>query len=524
VSPGPVNAALLAAGAVAFVLGGLRWLRVAQREHYLPGYVSVFARRWWGATGANRASWWAGVGAAVASVWYPAAGFLAAAVAAAGPAGLHLRGRTSNLAWTQRLRRLALVGATAAATAVASASAATAAAGGPWLHGASTAAAMTALGSPAIFDFALWALRPIEARLLRPYLDRARRRLADISPRVVAITGSYGKTTTKGYVAHLASSHFMVVATPASFNNQAGLARAVNEHLSTGAQVFVAEMGTYGPGEIKAMCSWATPEVAVITAIGPVHLERMGSLEKIAEAKAEILERAKVAVLNVDYPLLADLAIKAEDEGKVVWRCSAQDERADVFASALVGELRVKVAHFAAEMEASAAVAPEVEPGNVACAVAVALSLGVPPATVAARLSSLPQAPHRRTVQLAANGAQVVDDTYNSNPAGARAALALLSTLGEQGGKKVVVTPGMVELGPTQARENAAFAASAAEVATELAVVGRTNARALLAGARAGGLEARCFRDRAAAVSWASANLGPGDAVLYENDLPDHYP
>jgi len=82
----------------------------------------------------------------------------------------------------------------------------------------------------------------------------------------------------------------------------------------------------------------------------------------------------------------------------------------------------------------------------------------------------------------------------------------------------------MVELGPVQARENANFAASAGAVATQLLVVGRTNARALLAGARAAGLPARFVRNRQAAVGWVSANLGPGDAVLYENDLPDHYP
>jgi UDP-N-acetylmuramoyl-tripeptide--D-alanyl-D-alanine ligase len=167
---------------------------------------------------------------------------------------------------------------------------------------------------------------------------------------------------------------------------------------------------------------------------------------------------------------------------------------------------------------------PSVEPGNVACAVAAALSLGVPAEIVASRLESLPGAPHRRTAQWASNGANVIDDTYNSNPAGARSALGLLEKTAAAGGKKVVVTPGMVELGPLQARENGNFAAAAGAVATQLVVVGRTNARALLAGARAAGLPALRVRNRAAAVAWVSANLRPGDAVLYENDLPDHYP
>jgi UDP-N-acetylmuramoyl-tripeptide--D-alanyl-D-alanine ligase len=353
---------------------------------------------------------------------------------------------------------------------------------------------------------------------------KASQRLRSVGPREVAITGSYGKTTTKGYVAHLVGGAMSVVASPASFNNTAGLARAINDHLATGTQVFVAEMGTYGPGEIASMCAWAPPEVAVITALGPVHLERMRTLENIAEAKAEILEKARAAIVNVDYPLLEQLAQKAEEEGKTVWRCSSEGPRADVTVTPEDGGLRLRVKHFSAEMDQLIAASPTVDPGNVACAVAAALSLGVPPEIVASRLGSLPGAPNRRTPQRASNGASVIDDTYNSNPAGAKAALGLLATTAAPDGKKVVVTPGMVELGPVQARENANFAASAGAVATQLLVVGRTNARALLGGARAAGLPARYVRNRSAAVAWVSANLGPGDAVLYENDLPDHYP
>ena len=121
-----------------------------------------------------------------------------------------------------------------------------------------------------------------------------------------------------------------VVATPASFNNRAGLARAVNEHLADGTEVFVAEMGTYGPGEIADLCRWCPPDIAVITAIGPVHLERFGSEERIVEAKAEILERAHDVVLVVDDARLATLADRAADRGKRVWRCSATDRGADV--------------------------------------------------------------------------------------------------------------------------------------------------------------------------------------------------
>ncbi len=512
-----VNGLGLGLGVVALALGCVRWLRVAQREHYLAGMTVRFARRWWLASGGNRALAVAGAAGAVASLWYPPAGFAAVVVAAVGPVGLKLKGTTSRLAWTPRLRRLAGTSGLVAAVVVGGAAVA-------GLHAAFSAVVIFAMGAPVLVDAALVAVKPVEARLLQPYVDRARQRLGAVAPRVVAITGSYGKTTTKGYVAHLIAGSFSVVATPASFNNTVGLARSVNEHLATGTQVFVAEMGTYGVGEISAMCAWVKPEVAVITAIGPVHLERMRSLERIAEAKAEILDQASVAILNVDYPLLAQLAQKVEEEGKTVWRCSSQGPRADVSVIAEAGGLRVRAAHFGAQMDLVVTAGPEVEPGNVACAVATALCLGVPTVTVAARLASLPGAPNRRSAQQGANGARIIDDTYNANPAGARAALALLGVIGTPGGKRVVVTPGMVELGRLQGRENANFAAGAGAVATELVVVGRTNAQSLMAGAKAAGVPVRRARDRKAAVGWVSAELGAVDAVLYENDLPDHYP
>ncbi len=131
---------------------------------------------------------------------------------------------------------------------------------------------------------------PSNGAWLAAHVARATARLARVAPTVVAITGSFGKTSTKGYVAHLVGGARAVVASPASFNNRAGLARAVNEHLADGTEVFVAEMGTYGRGEIAELCSWICPDVAVITAVGPVHLERFRSEDRILEAKAEILE------------------------------------------------------------------------------------------------------------------------------------------------------------------------------------------------------------------------------------------
>jgi UDP-N-acetylmuramoyl-tripeptide--D-alanyl-D-alanine ligase len=165
----------------------------------------------------------------------------------------------------------------------------------------------------------------------------------------------------------------------------------------------------------------------------------------------------------------------------------------------------------------------------VACAVAVALELGVTPQQIAGRLGGLPTAPHRLESATGAGGFTVLDDTYNANPAGATAALATLRRLGTDATRRVVVTPGMVELGPRQAEENGGFAARVAEVATDLVVVGRTNRRALLRGvpppsSSGGAPRIVVVRTRPEATAWVRDHLEHGDVVLYENDLPDHYP
>ncbi len=257
---------------------------------------------------------------------------------------------------------------------------------------ATATAIFLAVALPGVVDAALALTAPLERRLGRHFVDQATARLRSVGPTVVAITGSYGKTTTKGYVAHLLAGSRSVVPTPKSYNNQAGLAKAVNEELAAGTEVFVAEMGTYGPGEIAAMCAWVSPDIAVITAIGPVHLERMGSEERVAEAKAEILDGVKVAVLNIDHPLLAALADRTEETGARVWRCSGVDRRADVTAVVDDGTLRV----FHSGREIARARGIEAQGSNVACAVSAAMELGVTPEMIAERLPGLPTAANRR--------------------------------------------------------------------------------------------------------------------------------
>jgi UDP-N-acetylmuramoyl-tripeptide--D-alanyl-D-alanine ligase len=496
--------------ALALIPAAARWLRVAQREHYLPGSTTRFAWRWWSGGPLALAMAVSGLAAAGVAFGYPLVSLATAALVILGPPFLSVRGRTSPLAFTRRLRLLAAVWLLLQAIVIVV---------GVLVHRAAPVAALGACAVPLMVDAACVVLSPVERRLVRPYVRAARSRLTQVAPVVVAITGSFGKTSTKQHVAHLVAGSRTVVASPASFNNRAGLARAVNEQLTPGTDVFVAEMGTYGKGEIAELCRWCPPAIAVITAIGPVHLERFKTEDAIVVAKAEITETAHTVVLNVDDLRLRALADRLAASGtKSVVRCSATDLAADV--SVVADDDRVSVYVAGVAVATGLALPTSVQPINLACALAVAFALGVPHEVALGRVEGLPPVANRLASAPAPSGVWVIDDTFNSNPDGARVALAELARRGVTG-RRVVVTPGMVELGPRQFQENRAFAEAATGVVTDLVIVGETNRGALAAGSSS--LRPHHVRTREEAVAWVRTALGPGDAVLYENDLPDHY-
>ncbi|MHB2028141.1 MAG: Mur ligase family protein [Acidimicrobiales bacterium] len=507
--------------ALAYATQMSRWLRVTQREHYdasaLPRFLLRWSMRPLVAT-KRRSTWFercctpsfvmvlvAG-GALVARsflVFY----LICALYGIVCPLGLSVRGRTSRLEWTRRLRSLAataLVYCTLVSVLVALT---------PWpLLGL----ALVVLFVPGVLAVSLLTLQRSEDRRARKFVDQAARRLELVAPRVVAITGSYGKTSTKHHLRELLGDDD-VLASPRSFNNRAGLSRAINENLTEGTRIFIAEMGTYGPGEIRELTSWCRPDIAVVTAIGPVHLERMKSLDVVEAAKREITEVASTVVLNIDDPRLSTWPESLQRDGKLVRTAGSLSSQAYVRVQ-VVGTtwaLWVDGLHVGTFNELVG-----VQPTNVACALAVALNLGVDVQDLLPRISRITPVANRLNVVSAPSGTVVIDDTFNANPASARAALAVLSSL-DLSGRRVVVTPGLVELGARQAEENQELARLIAGIPAEMIVVGRTNLTALASEFTG---EIHCLASREKAVTWVRASLGAGDAVLYLNDLPDHYP
>jgi UDP-N-acetylmuramoyl-tripeptide--D-alanyl-D-alanine ligase len=499
---------------IAIVAADFRWLRVMQREHYIAGSCVAVALRWARSRPPNQVLAPSLGAAAIVALagWRPGvafvAGLLAAAGAAAFPVAMPFFGSGQRIVGTARLGRLAVICVLLEAIGVAAALA----------TGMPAALGTLAVLVPVVIDGAAAIAGPVEARLARHFRTAAQATLNQVAPRVIAITGSYGKTSTKNHVRDLLSGLFDVVASPASWNNASGLSRTVNEYLRPDTQVLIAEMGTYGLGEIRAMCSWVKPEIGVITAIGPMHLERMKTLATVASAKSELLEGVRVAILNVDDERLAQIADCLR--GPEVWRCGTHRQSGlDV---SLERDDDIVTIRYHGNVIGSFGSQLGLHLDNVACGLAAALAVGASPDQVVARLGDLSVPAHRAAQGVSDSGLIVIDDTYNSNPSGARHALELLESAVPGPHRRAVVTPGMVELGPDQDEENRAFAEAVAKADAVLVVVGWTNRRALLAGARNG--ETVQVASRAAARQWVRSTLTAGDGVLWENDLPNHYP
>ncbi|MER6970311.1 UDP-N-acetylmuramoyl-tripeptide--D-alanyl-D-alanine ligase [Nocardioides sp. NPDC000445] len=479
-----------------------RWLRVAQREHYEPTRLFAIEWIWVKARPVEAILLAAVVVVCLASFVLPYGALVGALLFIGWPVGMSFTG-AKRLVWTDRVKRLAgvLFVLHAILTLVIA------------LVVPAAAGLLPILAVP-LAEVALAIMWPIEKAMAKKWQVQAAATIKKVNPRIVAITGSYGKTSTKNYATHLMQGRWSTLASPASFNNAMGLSRAVNDRLQPGTDIFVAEMGTYGPGEIAELTEIFPPEVAAITTIGEAHLERMKSRETIVKAKSEILPKASTVVLNIDVPELALIAENLRASKRVIACSAVPGTTAEVVVTD--SALQINGETYAVQLPDEVG-----HPINVAIAVGLALAVDVPIETITQRLASIPGTPHRAEANKTPGGVWVIDDTFNSNPTGAAAALAKAKRLAGESGTVWTITPGMVELGTEQAARNIEFAqAATASDKMRLCIVGRTNRKALRSGEPA---RTTAFESRKAAADHALTAAKEGDVVLYENDLPDHY-
>lgn len=342
----------------------------------------------------------------------------------------------------------------------------------------------------------------------RAFLRRAKKTIEESGCVKVGITGSFGKTSVKHFAAGLLSEKYRVIATPASFNTPAGIAKCVNGG-GLDCEIFLAEMGARKRGDIAELTDMVCPSVVVITGICPQHLETFGSVEAIAEEKGKIVKYAEKVILGETAAAL-DRGGKlfGRDFGCEDVRCTAEGTSFDL----VLGGERAHV-----ETPLLGRHAAE----DLALAAALAYELGMSVSEIAARIPALGPVPHRLE-RMDRRGLVILDDSYNSNVAGAKDAVDTLKLFG---GRKCAVTPGLVELGELEEAENERLGARLAGLDLVI-LVGETRVLAVRRGyLQAGGKEEalRVVPTLEKAQKILGEELAAGDAVLFLNDLPDKY-
>ncbi len=283
--------------------------------------------------------------------------------------------------------------------------------------------------SPLVLLGANILLRPVEKNINRKYYDDAASILASMPQlKVIGITGSYGKTSTKHYLHRILSEHFSTTMTPGSFNTTLGVVRTVREHLKPYDEVFIVEMGAKQPGDIKEIADLVHPRAAIITAVGEQHLETFKTVENVQKTKFELVDALPAdgfAVLNNDFPYVASRKVgNVEAVRYAVSNPEGADYRAEEIRYTSRGTtFKITGGDLAAPLELHTALVGECNVSNLLGAVIVALRLGVPADKIRYAVSQIEQVEHRLSVKRVPGGLTIIDDAFNSNPSGSKMAV-----------------------------------------------------------------------------------------------------
>lgn len=373
-------------------------------------------------------------------------------------------------------------------------------------------------------------LSPLEKQINRKYYNEAASILASMKGlRIIGITGSYGKTSTKHYLHAMLSQQYETLMTPGNFNTTLGVVRTVREYLKPYHQVFIVEMGAKNVGDIKEICDLVHPWGGIVTAVGPQHLESFKTIENVQRAKFELIDSLPadgLAVINNDFEKIADRPV---ENVRCIRYAVAHPDGADYVARDIeytptgtrFTVQRVADGH---ELRLSTRLVGECNISNLTAAVAMAQALGVSDDRIAYAVEEIEQVEHRLSIKRIPGGLTIIDDAYNSNPVGSAMALDVLSAMTQ--GRRFLLTPGMIELGSEQYDRNRDFGRHAADKCDVAIVVGEYNRDAILEGLKEGGMPDENIYTVASfteAQQLLVSKSGPGDTVLYENDLPDTF-
>lgn len=376
---------------------------------------------------------------------------------------------------------------------------------------------------------ALILIKPLEVLAKFYLVERTRRKIASMpNLKLVGITGSAGKTSTKEFLATILAQRFKVVKTPQSYNTPLGLAKTISE-MPSDTQVFIAEMGAYRQGDIKKLARIAKPQIGILTFINDQHLATFGSLTNIIKGKYELIEslpKSGTAIFNNDNRYCAGLARKTR--GLRVIRYSTDDKKVEVFASEikLASEDTTFSLNFQGKksIKVSTSLLGRHNVSNLLAASAAAMVMGLSPQEIKKGITSIIPPLHRLQVVSRNHSITVIDDSYNANPDGVMAALKVLRLFDNQ--RKILVTSGMVELGKNEKWHHLKLGRAAAKVADWVILVGQKRGEWIREGLEKSSFpqsRAVVVNDLAEAQEYLAKILIPPCVVLFQNDLPDSY-
>ena len=372
---------------------------------------------------------------------------------------------------------------------------------------------------------------PIERIIYHGFEKNAKNKLASMpSLKVIGITGSYGKTSSKNILNDILNVKYNSLATPKSLNTFNGLMITVNNQLSKFDDIFIAEMGAYVKGEINGLCKLVNPKYGIITSIGTAHLETFGSEQNIIDGKMELIEYLPsdgIGVLNKDDKKQRDYQIKKKDHCKILW-IGIEEKNVDVRATDIKCSgkgttFNVIFKGSKTKYEFETKLLGNHNVYNILAAIALAHEFGLTVKELQQGVEKVKPIEHRLQINKLGSFYQI-DDAYNSNPVGAKRALEVLSMMD---GTRVVVTPGMVELGEKEDELNKEFGKQIADVADYVILVGPKKTIPIKEGLLSKKFNEKkihVLKDVKEAYPLINTLKGKKDLyALFENDLPDTY-
>lgn len=379
--------------------------------------------------------------------------------------------------------------------------------------------------SPIYLAISKFLILPLELYQKNKILNQTRHKINNLpNLKVVAITGSFGKTSTKDILYTLLWKKYRIVKTPKSFNTPLGISQTVLTDVKENTEVLIAEVGAYKKGEISNIAKLIKPQIGVITAIAPQHLEKFGSIADIAQAKFELaqnLDKSGKVILNKNYKELVDLAPTAKCD--VMFYGTPDSEYNVEDAKVRIDGTSFLITTPGKNMQIKIPLIGVHHAYNFLAAAIVALDLGLTLTEIAQRANKLLPTPHRMEVTNTGKYT-LIDNSFNTNLESSKSSFELINSLTST--QKIIITPGLIELGSAAEKINKQFIEIGGKVADIVIIVGELNKRYLSEGLT----ETNFSKEKIFFASTTKSALILADqiaekdsAILIENDLPDQY-